>query len=132
KLQPEVWDVLEDVIKEHPVMLNRAPTLHRLGIQADGIQMLVDRKFLFLKSGFMHLVILMQFNMQKNMTQNIPIPIRDQQLLPLLRQRRLLLKNLEQPLVHLTILPQNLLRNPHIIPVLCQTTPSHLPQQAVK
>ncbi|MBQ6392505.1 MAG: DNA-directed RNA polymerase subunit beta', partial [Eubacterium sp.] len=34
KLQPEVWDVLENVIKEHPVMLNRAPTLHRLGIQA--------------------------------------------------------------------------------------------------
>ena len=34
KLQTEVWDVLEDVIKEHPVMLNRAPTLHRLGIQA--------------------------------------------------------------------------------------------------
>ena len=32
--QPEVWDVLEEVIKEHPVMLNRAPTLHRLGIQA--------------------------------------------------------------------------------------------------
>ena len=34
RLQIEVWDVLEDVIKEHPVMLNRAPTLHRLGIQA--------------------------------------------------------------------------------------------------
>ncbi len=34
KMQTEVWDVLEDVIKEHPVMLNRAPTLHRLGIQA--------------------------------------------------------------------------------------------------
>ncbi|MBQ9887225.1 MAG: DNA-directed RNA polymerase subunit beta' [Lachnospiraceae bacterium] len=34
RLQTEVWDVLEDVIKEHPVMLNRAPTLHRLGIQA--------------------------------------------------------------------------------------------------
>ena len=34
KLEPQVWDVLEDVIKEHPVMLNRAPTLHRLGIQA--------------------------------------------------------------------------------------------------
>ena len=34
RLQVEVWDVLEDVIKEHPVMLNRAPTLHRLGIQA--------------------------------------------------------------------------------------------------
>ena len=34
QVQPEVWDVLEDVIKEHPVMLNRAPTLHRLGIQA--------------------------------------------------------------------------------------------------
>ena len=34
RLQPEVWDVLEDVIKEHPVMLNRAPTLHSLGIQA--------------------------------------------------------------------------------------------------
>jgi DNA-directed RNA polymerase subunit beta' len=33
-LETEVWDVLEDVIKEHPVMLNRAPTLHRLGIQA--------------------------------------------------------------------------------------------------
>ncbi|WP_182201195.1 DNA-directed RNA polymerase subunit beta' [Paraliobacillus salinarum] len=34
RLHPEVWDVLEDVIKEHPVLLNRAPTLHRLGIQA--------------------------------------------------------------------------------------------------
>jgi len=34
RLKPEVWDVLEEVIKEHPVMLNRAPTLHRLGIQA--------------------------------------------------------------------------------------------------
>ena len=34
RLQPEVWDILEEVIKEHPVMLNRAPTLHRLGIQA--------------------------------------------------------------------------------------------------
>ena len=34
KVRTEVWDVLEDVIKEHPVMLNRAPTLHRLGIQA--------------------------------------------------------------------------------------------------
>ena len=33
KLRPEVWDILEDVIKDHPVMLNRAPTLHRLGIQ---------------------------------------------------------------------------------------------------
>ena len=31
---PEVWDILEDVIKDHPVLLNRAPTLHRLGIQA--------------------------------------------------------------------------------------------------
>ena len=34
RLDPQVWDILEDVIKEHPVMLNRAPTLHRLGIQA--------------------------------------------------------------------------------------------------
>ena len=34
RLHPEVWDVLEEVIKEHPVLLNRAPTLHRLGIQA--------------------------------------------------------------------------------------------------
>ena len=34
KVRPEVWDVLEDVIKSHPVLLNRAPTLHRLGIQA--------------------------------------------------------------------------------------------------
>ena len=34
RMVPEVWDILEDVIKEHPVMLNRAPTLHRLGIQS--------------------------------------------------------------------------------------------------
>ena len=34
KIVPEVWDILDDVIKEHPVLLNRAPTLHRLGIQA--------------------------------------------------------------------------------------------------
>ena len=34
RLQPEVWDILDEVIREHPVMLNRAPTLHRLGIQA--------------------------------------------------------------------------------------------------
>ena len=34
RMHPEVWDVLEEVIKEHPVLLNRAPTLHRLGIQA--------------------------------------------------------------------------------------------------
>src|SRR5687767_15102065 len=34
KERPEVWDILEEVVKEHPVLLNRAPTLHRLGIQA--------------------------------------------------------------------------------------------------
>src|SRR5216117_354897 len=34
RVKPEVWDVLEDVIQDHPVLLNRAPTLHRLGIQA--------------------------------------------------------------------------------------------------
>ena len=34
KETPEVWDILEDVVKEYPVLLNRAPTLHRLGIQA--------------------------------------------------------------------------------------------------
>jgi DNA-directed RNA polymerase subunit beta' len=34
KMKPEVWDALEEVIREHPVLLNRAPTLHRLGIQA--------------------------------------------------------------------------------------------------
>src|SRR5881275_3433896 len=34
KEKPEVWDILEEVIREHPVLLNRAPTLHRLGIQA--------------------------------------------------------------------------------------------------
>ncbi len=34
RARPEVWDVLEDVVREHPVLLNRAPTLHRLGIQA--------------------------------------------------------------------------------------------------
>ena len=33
-MRPEVWDVLEEVIQDHPVLLNRAPTLHRLGIQA--------------------------------------------------------------------------------------------------
>ena len=32
--EPDVWDILDEVIREHPVMLNRAPTLHRLGIQA--------------------------------------------------------------------------------------------------
>ena len=44
RLQTEVWDVLEDVIKEHPVMLNRAPTLHRLGIQAFEPCILVEGK----------------------------------------------------------------------------------------
>ena len=34
RFRPQVWDVLEEVIAEHPVLLNRAPTLHRLGIQA--------------------------------------------------------------------------------------------------
>ena len=34
RARPVVWDILEEVIREHPVMLNRAPTLHRLGIQA--------------------------------------------------------------------------------------------------
>ncbi len=34
ELSPEIWDVLEDVVKNRPVLLNRAPTLHRLGIQA--------------------------------------------------------------------------------------------------
>src|ERR1700736_226128 len=34
RMRPEVWDVLDEVIHEHPVLLNRAPTLHRLGIQA--------------------------------------------------------------------------------------------------
>ena len=43
KERPEVWDMLEDVIKEHPVLLNRAPTLHRLGIQAFEPQ-LIDGK----------------------------------------------------------------------------------------
>ena len=32
--RPEVWDILDEVIREHPILLNRAPTLHRLGIQA--------------------------------------------------------------------------------------------------
>ena len=43
KERPEVWDMLEEVIKEHPVLLNRAPTLHRLGIQAFEPQ-LIDGK----------------------------------------------------------------------------------------
>src|SRR5207253_2203420 len=43
RVRPEVWDILEPVIKEHPVLLNRAPTLHRLGIQAF-MPVLVDRK----------------------------------------------------------------------------------------
>src|SRR3546814_10215524 len=43
KERPEVWDILEEVIREHPVLLNRAPTLHRLGIQAFE-PVLIDRK----------------------------------------------------------------------------------------
>ena len=43
KEKPEVWDILDEVIREHPVLLNRAPTLHRLGIQAFEPQ-LVDGK----------------------------------------------------------------------------------------
>lgn len=43
RIKPEVWDVLEEVIKDHPVMLNRAPTLHRLGIQAF-VPLLVEGK----------------------------------------------------------------------------------------
>ena len=42
KEQPEVWDILEQVIREHPVLLNRAPTLHRLGIQA--FEPVLDRR----------------------------------------------------------------------------------------
>ena len=42
RLRPEVWGILEEVIKDHPVMLNRAPTLHRLGIQAVSNQYLVE------------------------------------------------------------------------------------------
>ncbi|HBD84911.1 MAG TPA: hypothetical protein DC056_12965, partial [Dehalococcoidia bacterium] len=34
RIRPEVWDILEEVVKDRPVLLNRAPTLHRLGIQA--------------------------------------------------------------------------------------------------
>ena len=43
RTKPEVWDVLEDVIKEHPVLLNRAPTLHRLGIQASEPKLVAGR-----------------------------------------------------------------------------------------
>jgi len=43
KLRPEVWDILEDVIKDHPVLLNRAPTLHRLGIQAFEVKLVDGR-----------------------------------------------------------------------------------------
>ena len=43
ELDPEIWDVLEDVVQGHPVLLNRAPTLHRLGIQAF-FPILVDGK----------------------------------------------------------------------------------------
>jgi len=43
KERPEVWDILAEVVREHPVMLNRAPTLHRLGIQAFEPQ-LIDGK----------------------------------------------------------------------------------------
>ncbi len=50
RLQPEVWDVLEEVIKEHPVMLNRAPTLHRLGIQAFEPILVYENKAITLQS----------------------------------------------------------------------------------
>ena len=48
RLEPAVWDVLEDVIKEHPVMLNRAPTLHRLGIQLAGTAEVFNQVLAFL------------------------------------------------------------------------------------
>merc|ERR1712096_118328 len=43
KVEPEVWDVLEEVIQDHPVLLNRAPTLHRLGIRAFEPQLVEGR-----------------------------------------------------------------------------------------
>ena len=50
RLRPEIWDVLEDVIKEHPVFLNRAPTLHRLGIQAFEPVLVEGRALSFIRS----------------------------------------------------------------------------------
>ena len=47
KERPEVWDILDEVIREHPVMLNRAPTLHRLGIQALSLCLSKARQFNF-------------------------------------------------------------------------------------
>ena len=44
---PEVWDILENVIREHPVLLNRAPTLHRLGIQAFEPVLIEGKQFSF-------------------------------------------------------------------------------------
>src|SRR5260221_2418311 len=56
KERPEVWDILDEVIREHPVLLNRAPTLHRLGIQAfENVPDLGDRKSTRLNSS--HTVI---------------------------------------------------------------------------
>ena len=46
--QPEIWDILEEVIKDHPVLLNRAPTLHRLGIQAFQLYLLRAPRFSFI------------------------------------------------------------------------------------
>jgi DNA-directed RNA polymerase beta' subunit len=48
KERPEVWDILEEVIREHPVLLNRAPTLHRLGIQAFEPVLWKERRFNFI------------------------------------------------------------------------------------
>ena len=47
KERPEVWDILDEVIREHPVLLNRAPTLHRLGIQAFEPKLTEVRLFVF-------------------------------------------------------------------------------------
>ena len=55
KERPEVWDILEEVIREHPVMLNRAPTLHRLGIQAFE-PVLIEGKAIQLASAGLHRV----------------------------------------------------------------------------
>ena len=56
RVKPEVWDVLEDVIKEHPVLLNRAPTLHRLGIQAFEPVLVEGRQLKFIRWYAQHIM----------------------------------------------------------------------------
>ena len=72
---PEVWEILEEVIREHPVLLNRAPTLHRLGIQA------FEPKLIELKAIQVHPLVCRAFNADfdgDQMAVHVPLSIEAQ------------------------------------------------------